>query len=123
MECDTTGDQFCLIEPSLTPPTTRGGGPGHDVEVRRSNTRRHESVDEEARQVVADLPTVAVFEPEYDVARPADERHGGEHLTVPRWNRRDGEHETARPTDDRAPAIAAGTAGIEKHARRSTPGV
>ena len=125
---DLAGDQFGLVEAAPPPATRARRRPGHDIDVAAgSNPLGDEAVDEQTGEVTRELATVAVLEPEDDIADPAGEGHGGNDPTIcpaedSAWRRR-GEGEAAGAAQGRANSVTTGATGLQEHGPRCTQGV
>ena len=125
---DLAGDQFGLVEPTPAPASRARRRPGHDIDVAAgSKPLGHEAVDEQTGEVTGELATVAVLEPEDDVADAAGEGHGGDDPTLGpaeggAW-RRTGEGEAAGAAQRHTRSVTTGATGLEEHVPRCTQGV
>jgi hypothetical protein len=125
---DLAGDQFGLIEAAPMAATSARRCPGHDIDVAAgSNPLGDEAVDEQTGEVTSELPTVAVLEPEDDIAHSAREGHGRNDPTIcpaedGAW-RRPGEGEAAGAAQRRTNSVTTGATGLQEHGPRCTQGV
>src|SRR5690606_32600456 len=62
LQGDPASDHLSLIEAAPAPVTAAGRGPGHDVEVARSDAFAQQPVDEQPGEVVPERAPVAVLE-------------------------------------------------------------
>lgn len=119
----STGDDFGLVEPALLPSAATGRRPRHDIDVMGADAVREQPIDEETGEVVGELPTIPVLEPEQDVASTADERHRGDHIAADRHGRRCREGETTRPAQHGTDPVTTGTTRLEHHAAQHDVGL
>lgn len=120
---DSSGHELGLIEApaSAAPPARRR--PRDHVDVGRPDAGGEQPIDEETGDVVTELATVAVLEPQDDVARPAGEGQRRDDVARPRQRDRGGKGEPAGTAQHRTDTITTSTTGVEDHAPDHDEGV
>lgn len=117
------GDQLCLVKAPAVATMPIGRCPGDDVDIDAgSDTVSDQAVDQQATKVPGQRTAVGVLEPQQHVARPATERHGGEH-TWRRGRRRAQQGEPAGTAQHGPTDPTTSTTFYEDHADRCTRGV
>lgn len=105
---DPPGDELRLIEPTAPPPPAARRRPGDGVDVVGPDTGREQPVHQQPGDVMAELTSVAVLEPQDDVARSPGEGQGGDDVTGSGQRHRGGEGEAAAAAEHRPDSITTG---------------